>query len=202
MVELCNKLGKDNIYNSVKEWLYIDTGIKLSFYIFYSSGATPGEVVCREVVRQYLINKYGLEKAKQDFPKLFISDQRKIFCVYDNTKLPIDYQILTNYVEQFNIVTPEVIHVLDYKSPLLVEYGLSDIYVDYDSQEGTNPLNNTFLFYISQVLNYYNGKLLSTSFIQESQFTEYDDYCSVVTSGIEWQIMKKTYTGSYFQLDN
>jgi len=201
MSKLCNELGKDNVYQSVKQWnYYTDDNIKTSFYIFYS-GSKPGDIVCQEVVRQYLINKYGLDEAKRRFPKLFVSTTRKVFCLYDNKKEPIDYIMLSNFVTEYNILTPEIIHVLDYISPVIVEYGLTDIYPNFSGQNSLDPLNNKFLYYISSILNYYNGKKLTKDFIQESQFRETEDYCSVVTAGIEWWVMKKSYRGSYYQID-
>jgi len=202
MASLCNELGRENIYESVRQWnYYTDDNVKTSFYIFYSGGK-PTDIICQEIVRTYLINKYGLEEAKRRFPKLFITTIRKVFCLYDNKILPIDYAMLTSFIEEYNILTPEIVHVLDYISPIVVEYGLSDIYPNYNSQQSTDPLMNKFLYYISSILNYYNGKKLTRDFIQESQFRETDDYCSVVTAGIEWQIMKKSYRGSYYQIDN
>lgn len=202
MAELCNELGRDNVYNSVCQWnYYSDDMIKTSFYIFYS-GSRPGDLICQEVVRTYVINKYGLEEAQRRFPKLFISTIRKVFTLYDNTIEPIKYQMLKDFIEEYNIFSPEIIHVLDYISPIAVEYGVSDIYSSYTSKHSTDPMNNKFLYYISSVLNYYNGKRLTRDFIEESQFHEYEDYCSVVTGGVQWNIMKKSYRGSYYQLDN
>jgi len=202
MAQLCNELGKENIYDSVRQWNYFsDEGVKTSFYIFYS-GSKPSDLICQEVIRNYVIKKYGLEEAKRRFPRLFITTVRKVFCLYDNKILPIDYAMLSGLIEEYNILMPEIIHVLDYISPIIIEYGLSDIYPNYTSQQSTDPLVNTFLYYISSILNYYNGKKLTRDFIQESQFRETDDYCSVVTAGIEWWIMKKSYRGSYYQIDN
>ena len=202
LATLGNELGKDNIYTSVRQWNYVnEQGIRTSFYIYFS-GSKPGDIICQEVVRTYLIKKYGVEYAKAVFPRLFISSIRKVFCLYDNKVLPIDWNMMVNFITEYNILAPEIIHVLDYISPIVVEYGVSDIYPTYKDKESTDSMNNKFLYYISSVLNYYNGKKLTKDFIEESQFTEHDDYCSVVTAGVEWHIMKKSYRGSYYQLDN
>ena len=200
LANICNNIGKDNPYNSVMRWTYNDDTKTKNFYIFYS-GSRPGQVICQEVVRQYLINTLGLEEAKRQFPKLFITTTRKIYCLYDNEIEPINYELLTKFINAYNILSPEIIHVLDYISPLVVEYGVSDIYPDFRSQKGNNYAVNTFLFYISEVLNHFNGKALSKNFINESEFKEFDDYATVVTGGVEWMVMKKSYNGSYFILN-
>ena len=201
MADLCNELGRDNIYEAVRQWNYIDVGIKVSFYIFYS-GKKPNDIVSQEIIRNFLIRKYGLEEAKRRFPKLFIDTQRRVFCLYKNEGYPIDFDLMSEFVKSFNITSPEIVHMLDYVSPIVVEYGLSDIFPNFKEHESTDYLNNKILFYITQVLNYYNGKKLDRVFIEESQFGEYEDYCSVVCANIEWRVMKKDYLGSYFILND
>ena len=227
MSSICNELKK-TVYEAVKRWNYVDGAKNKSFYIFYT-GKVPGDVTCKELVKEYLINLYidkvkkedpelsdaeaedkAIEELEKDFPKIFITSERKIFCLYkdedddfvNNKSYIIDYPMLKKFVDDYNILAPEIIYILELFSPIIVEYGVSDIINNYKPFESDSYLNNQFLYYVSSVLNYYKGtKELSKTFKQESFFEEHEDYCSVVCGNVEWQIMKFSYTNSFFDVD-
>lgn len=198
-----NKEGRN--YTDVLIWDYIDDRKKDSFYVLYS-GDEPSVVIIKDVIRNYLINYYrtkyhlsendAYKKAKQEYPLLFIDSFRKIYVMYDNTQFPINVENLNTFIDRNNILMPEVIYCLDWVSPLIIEYGISELIPDFVFYESENIVNNKFLYYISNVLNYYENKVIDKNFIKESHFVEYEDYCSVVCAEVEWQIMKQHYNNN------
>jgi len=203
LLNIVDNVGKNNIYTSVRKWDYIDETKVKSFYIFYS-GEYPSDYVTMELIRSFLVNKYGYENAKLEFPRLFITTERRIFCMYENKQYPINYENLKAFIEENNIISPEIIHVVNFISPCIVEYGLSDIITDYSPNENTNVLNNRFIFYLSSILNSFNGKVLDSNFITSSHYIEYiDDHCvSFECGGVKWFVIKADYTNSHYKLNN
>jgi hypothetical protein len=192
MMFFLNNMGKENPYTGVKRWEYQDPNTYQVFFVFYY-GAEPSEDTCKTQIRLELIKRYGYEGAKLRYPNLFIDSFRKIWLLVDNKGYPIDYQTLRDFVVEKNLFRPEVILLLDWTVPLVVEYGVSDIIPNFTPVTERDAQSNEFIYFLSKVLNYLQGKVLTPSFIREAQFAETDEYASFVYQGVQWQVVKVNY---------
>jgi hypothetical protein len=192
MMFFLNNMGKDNAYTGVKRWEYQDAKTFQIFFVFYY-GAEPTSEKCKSEIRLELIKRYGYFSAKDKYPNLFIDSFRKIWLLTENRGYPIDYQTLNDFVTEKDLFRPEVILILDWSVPLVVEYGVSDIIPNYTPVTERDTQSNQFIYFLSKILNYLQGKVLPSSFIAEAQFTETDEYAAFIFGGVQWQVQKINY---------
>jgi hypothetical protein len=193
MYFFCDRLGKENLYTGVKEFLYQDPDKFQRFYVFYY-GSEPSTFICRIQIRNHLVTTLGYTVARQRYPNLFIDAWRRIFVHTANNGYPIDYELAKSFIEANDIFHPEILLLLDWTCPLIVEGGLSDILPRYmPIEEEGNIESNLYIFYLSKTLNYITGTVITPSFITEANFMETDEYCSFIFGGVEWRVVKFLY---------
>lgn len=191
--QFCDRLGKENKYTGVKVWIYQDPNKTQKFYVFYY-GDLPSDVICRLEIRKHLVDTLGYTTAKQRFPNLFIDTIKLLYILFNNECYPLDYEKLKSFVDTHDIFHAEVVNILDWRCPLIVSGGLSDIVPNFSPiEEEGNEISNQWLFYTTKVLNYLDGTVLTQNFRIESNFSETDEYCSFIYLGIEWRILKQFY---------
>ena len=185
------KVGKDNPYTNVVKYLYVDETKEQSFFILYY-GPEPNLEEQRNAIRNHLIETLGYDEAKRQFPALFIDSNRKIYLMLENKAYPVNFRIATSFIEQYMIAEPEIILVLDWYCPLVVEYGVSDIIPNYcPIEEDGNIDSNQFLYFLTTVLNYLDKRIILTNeFKNLSQFYENEERASFVCNNIRWDVMK------------
>jgi hypothetical protein len=192
MMFFVNNMGKENPYTNVKRYEYEDATKFQIFYVFYY-GLEPDAEKCKSVIREELARKFGYDNAKERYPSLFIDSFRRIFLVTENRGYPINHQTLNEFIITRDIFRPEVILLLDWSVPIVVEYGLSDIIPNFTPVTERDTQSNQFIYFLSKVLNYLQGKVLTPQFIREAQFSENENYAAFVFAGVEWQVQKTNY---------
>lgn len=197
LMNIITNIGKENPYDNMKRYEYQDPNKNRLFYVFYY-GAEPSVDKCRSVIREELIRKFGYENAKQSYPNLFIDTFRKIYTVSDNKGYPINYTQLQEFIVKHDIFRPEVVLLLDWTVPIVIENGLSDVLPKFTPITEKDADSNKFIYFLSRVLNYLQGKLLTPDFVKEAQFSETTTYAAFVFGGIEWQVMKINYNKNLY----
>lgn len=183
------KLGKDNDFDNVYRYPYQDAVRTQNFYVFYK-GNPPTHDRAKLVIREDLVIKFGYEEAKKKYPNLFVDSYRNVYPHYANEAYSIDYDMLRMFVVQYGIFHPEIIMLLDWMCPIVIENGIDDVLPDFHPQVGKNPENDKFIYFLTKVLNYLEGRVLDAVFIREAQFTETDEYAAFIFRGIEWRVKK------------
>lgn len=198
-VELYNTLnfflenmGRDNNYIGFASYETFKGPLPVIFFIFYSR-EEPSQMKMRQLVRDYLTNKYGYEEARELFPILFVNSTRKIFLFDESRGFVINYNHLKLFIDRYGINHPEVIYLLDWICPLVIEYGLSDVVPNYSHHVNPNSNNTSFIYYLSKVLNYLQGRVFDPMTLLNANFYETDEYAAFVWGGIEWQVMRVNY---------
>lgn len=206
--EFVNVLGKDNIYNKVTTYTYNgstcyydehgevqERQITQHFYLFYNKIA-PSEETKKEAIKNKLIvDKGGRDQAAFEYPNLFNDEVRRVFALRENKGYPVNVNALNEFVYNNNVSNPEVILLLDWRCPIVVENGVSDIITNYSPivmEDGSEESvkNNQFIYYLSSILNYLMGTNDTLDFINETGFKETDEYVQFIFSFITWQVQK------------
>ena len=214
MNRFVSEFGVTNMYKGVYKYTYIgpagyitESGEKSQhdvvhqdFYVFYTRNA-PDQAVAEHAICMKLIeDKGGRDLAKFYYPNLFKDEVRRIFLIRENRGFPISYEIVNEFLEQKQILNrPEIINVLQWKCPMIVENGVSDLIPNYSPVEIATPetmedeIANKFLFYLSLSLNYIDGTKNPNAFPPEIDFAdnlEYDGFVEFNYQAVTWRIFK------------
>lgn len=220
LIELVGEIGKTNIYDGIAQYIYsgyttelvIEDGketykyseekIEQHFYILYVKNA-PSKDRMKSLIKEKLIYDYsdengqnGERNARLKYPDLFEKEIRKIYMLKENNFYPVSYNILIAFMQDHeadDIMNPEVISMLHYDCPFVVDRGVSDIITAYHplSYEGSGLTRaqrdaNEFLYMLSSVVNYINGLLVTLPKFAEAT----NEYVQFDFSFITWRVMK------------
>ena len=222
LIKLLGEIGKTNIYTGVAHYLYygntcervIENGkevvkyaaekITQDFYIFYVQQA-PTEETMKVLIKEKLLLDFsdenglnGRDNAAFVYPDLFDSEVRRVYILEENNFFPISYNILNAFMLTHpEISNPEVISMLQYDCPFVVENGVSDVIPAYHplAYEGSDLTSdekesNEFLYRLSSIANYINKLLSEPSFTNEAGYDETSEYIQFKFSFITWRVMK------------
>ena len=222
LIKLLGEIGKNNIYNGVAHFLYygntcervIEDGkeiiryasekITQDFYVFYVQ-QPPTDDTMRVLIKEKLILDYsdenglnGRDNAAFVYPDLFDNEVRRIYILEENRFFPVSYNIVNEFMLQHgDIENPEIISMLQYHCPFIVENGVSDVVpayhpLEYEGSDLTNDEkeSNEFLYRISSIANYINNLLSEPSFSNEAGYEETDNYVQFKFSFVTWRVMK------------
>lgn len=206
--EFVNVLGKNNMYKKVTTYTYNGTTcyynengdvqekqITQHFYLFYNKIAPEEESKKEAIKNRLIIDKGGRDQAAFEYPNLFNDEVRRVFALRENKGYPVNVNALNTFVYNNNVTNPEVILLMDWRCPIVVENGVSDVITNYspivvedNSEEAVK--NNQFIYYLSSILNYLMGTNDKPDFVNETGFKETDDYVQFIFSFITWQVQK------------
>ena len=185
------KLGKENKYDGVYKYTYMDPLNTYYFYVFYQN-PVPSKKEVENAIRDYVIERYTYPIAKKKFPNLFIDMYRNIYPMWHNTCTPINYELASLYINQYTIYRPEILLLLDFDVPLICEHGVSDVVPNYSPIQTNDLDSNKFIYFLSKILHYmFHGSVLTANFKIESNFDENADSCSFLFKNIQWVVFKQ-----------
>lgn len=216
-------LGKANIYTGVTCYhyngstCYYDSEgnekyrpIHQDFFVFYTRVA-PDEKAMRNIIQnQLIIDKGSRDLAAFAYPDLFVNEIRRIFVLEENRGIPISYNKITSFLSTMSkFENPEILTVLQLTCPVIVENGVSDVIEAYSPIEINEPSTpsqieaNRFLFYLSSIINYFNGTNLNPGFLEQTSFelgldTEYNRrYAQFRFAFVTWRVYEPLNSNNY-----
>lgn len=207
-------LGKSNIYNGVCTYTYTGPGgynhqgefgqhesIVQDFHIFYTRLVPSEETMKHAIVQKLVVDKGGRDLAKFYYPNLFKDEIREVYLLRKNNCYPISYNAVTNFLSEHpSFTNPEIISVVNWKCPLVVQNGVSDVLPNYRPVEIQTPGSeadreaNKFLYYLTAALNFIDGSKNKQAFPAEVDFenhlTENGGYVQFTYLAITWRVYK------------
>lgn len=207
LVRMISALGKDNMFTDVDTYIYIGNTnildsqgnkylkqISQKFYILYNTVA-PSLETKKKVIRDKLIEDKGSrDQAAFEYPDLFTEEYRSIYLLRENKGYPINLAVVNDFLNKNYVVNPEVILLLDWKCPLIVENGVSDIIENYspvriESEDYYD--SNQFIFFLSSIINYIDGLNDNAGgLVDTTGFIETDEFVQFSYHNISWRVMK------------